>query len=166
AMTWGADGDACGRGARASRMTIRPTPNSKPRPIPQASVRTARRRSPFGALCDRFFERTARPSRLSMSLTNRRRIAAAYHGDPAVFLALCQIVEDRAVGSLVAATVMGEMRKRAAHRLQRCQLAVDIRDMGEGQLAHLGAGAALVAPKCQQLLDIRDGEAEPARPVD
>src|SRR6516162_9548456 len=79
---------------------------------------------------------------------------------------MCEIVENRAIRPLIAPATMGEMGESAADRLQLLELAVDILHMGERQLAHLGAGPALVMPKCQQLLHIGDGKAQAARPVD
>ena len=77
-----------------------------------------------------------------------------------------EIIENRAIRPLIAAAAMGEMSESPADRLQLLELAVDILDMGERQLAHLGAGAALVMPERQQLLDIGDGKAQAARPTD
>src|SRR5258708_2274129 len=76
---------------------------------------------------------------------------------------LGEIVENRAVGPLVAAAAVGQVGQGAADRLQLLELAVDLAHMGQRQLADLRARPALVMPQGQQLLHIGDGEPQAPR---
>src|SRR5215472_8398922 len=149
-------------------------PMTRPMPAPQATRTSGRwarpARIPVARLTgQRLGFRPFALPRLGrrMSFANRSSIAKAYHGSAqSILLAMREIVENRAIGPLIASAAMGEMGERPANRLQLLELVVDILHMGERQLAHFGAGAALVMPERQQLLDIGDGKAQAARPMD
>ena len=77
-----------------------------------------------------------------------------------------EIVEDRAVGAVVAPAVLGKVRQRAHYRLQFLDLPVQRRHVLQRHGLDLRARPVPVAPEGQQPGDLLDGEAEVAAAAD
>ena len=76
-----------------------------------------------------------------------------------------QLVDDRAIGPVVAMAAHDEMLQRRPYRAQLRQLFVDLVDMPACDGLHVGTRAGAVAPKSEKTADILDGEAKGPRPL-
>src|SRR5437763_7703639 len=72
-----------------------------------------------------------------------------------------QLVDDRAVGPLVAVASPDQVAQRLAHRRELAELALDLAEMRRRKGADIGAGALPVAPQRDEIADLLDREAEP-----
>src|SRR5690554_5287322 len=73
-----------------------------------------------------------------------------------------KVVEDRTIRPVVAMAGLRQMLEGACHRLQLRDARLQLCDMALGDCLHFGAGAALVVPEADELLDTRDRKAEGA----
>ena len=73
-----------------------------------------------------------------------------------------EVVEDRAVGAVVAVAAVDEAGQRGAHALELGDLAVDLPEVRLGHLLHVAAGAGLVLVEREQRPALLDREAERA----
>src|SRR5688572_1098750 len=80
--------------------------------------------------------------------------------------AVRQIVEDRAVGPLVAAAVVDEVLERATEVLHLGDPPVEVSDVCLRNATYLGARAATVSPQSQQTVHIGHRKTEVARAAD
>lgn len=75
-------------------------------------------------------------------------------------LSILEPVEDRAVGTLSARAVLGEIEQGPAHVFQRASLTPQLLGAGQGQCLDLAAGAVAIRPQRQQRANLFDAEAE------
>src|SRR5450830_1498881 len=72
----------------------------------------------------------------------------------------CQVLEDRAVGSMIAVAVLHQVLQGVAQAGQFLDLAAQRLDMLTGQGLDVGTGALAVLPEGQQLADLLQGETQ------
>jgi Cu+-exporting ATPase len=77
-----------------------------------------------------------------------------------------EIVEDRTVRAIVAMAGGGQAPEGVRHRLHFGDARLKVADMGFRDALDLPARTAAIAPQGQELADLRNGKAEPARPAD
>lgn len=82
------------------------------------------------------------------------------------FLSACEIIEDRAVGTMVAVTGVHQIPQCPAYRLELADLFLDPADMLLGHVFDVGARAAFVLIEREDDPAVLDREAETARATD
>jgi len=66
---------------------------------------------------------------------------------PSIFLTkTSQVVENRAVGPIVAVATIAQMNEGATHGLKFCDAALNLGDVTQRQALDLGTGTMFVAP--------------------
>src|SRR3546814_13376039 len=80
------------------------------------------------------------------------------------FLAVRQIVEDGAIGAIVAPAPFHEVRERDPHGLEFRDLSVERLQVIRCQRLDLGARTAFVAPKIAQVAHLVDRNSQPPHP--
>src|SRR5207248_1217508 len=98
----------------------------------------------------------ASPSAAVNALDPEMRIGRRRGVDAAVG----QLLDDRAIGTIVAMAMLGQMSERPADLAQLRRLGLEFLDMGERELFHVRAGPGAVAPQRQQLCDLLDRKTE------
>lgn len=74
-----------------------------------------------------------------------------------------EVIENRAVGPVVAVTAIGQKFEGPAHTVQDSQPPAQLGNARKGQLIDIGARPVAVGPQRQEQANIRDGKAEVAR---
>src|SRR3546814_117038 len=82
------------------------------------------------------------------------------------FLAVRQVVEDGAIGAIVAPAPFHEVRERDPHGLEFRDLSVERLQVLRCQRLDLGARTAFVAPKIEQVAHLVDRKSQTPRPLD
>lgn len=73
-----------------------------------------------------------------------------------------EIIEDRAVRSIVAMTTRRKILQRPAHFIQHRNPVSQLDRTGKGKLFHLSTGAAAIVPQREKRANVFDGKAKVA----
>jgi hypothetical protein len=79
---------------------------------------------------------------------------------------LCEIIDDRAIRSVITLTVCDEMLERMFHRFQLSHLELKRIDMFQCQRPDFGAGSVRVTPQSQKPTDTFNRKTESAAAMD
>ena len=75
-------------------------------------------------------------------------------------LGVREVINDRAVGPVVAVAMIGEMPERCTHGAKCLGFFFELIDVPERDRFHVCAGAAAVTPEGEQVCNLRDGKSK------